>query len=63
MGAGLGLAISNGIIGEHGGRILLSSTPGKGTTISVVLPTVKQQRPATGRAGLKRKTPTQRTNQ
>ena len=63
MGTGLGLAISNSIIEEHGGQILLSSTPGKGTTVSVVLPTVKQQRPAARRARRNRKAPKQRTNQ
>jgi signal transduction histidine kinase len=41
-GIGLGLAITERIIREHGGEILVESEPGKGTTFSVVLPTTKQ---------------------
>lgn len=37
-GAGLGLAISREIVHQHGGRIELHSTPGRGTTFSVALP-------------------------
>ena len=43
-GTGLGLAICHNIIEEHGGRILMTSTPGEGTTVSVVLPITKQNR-------------------
>jgi len=60
-GTGLGLAISYSIIRDHGGDILITSEPDTGTTVSVVLPTVKKQRPVTRRAGLKRKAPKQRT--
>jgi PAS domain S-box-containing protein len=35
---GLGLSVSYGIIKGHGGDILVASTPGKGTTFTVVLP-------------------------
>jgi signal transduction histidine kinase len=38
VGIGLGLAITERIIKEHGGEILVESTPGAGTTITVVLP-------------------------
>lgn len=38
QGVGLGLSISYGIIKEHGGRIDVQSTVGKGTTFRVVLP-------------------------
>ena len=37
-GTGLGLAICQGIIQEHGGIILVDSTPGKGTTFTIQLP-------------------------
>jgi nitrogen fixation/metabolism regulation signal transduction histidine kinase len=39
VGIGLGLAITERIIKEHGGKIEVESTIGVGTTISVVLPT------------------------
>ena len=37
-GTGLGLAVSYGIIRDHGGEILVSSLPGRGSTFSIVLP-------------------------
>jgi two-component system sensor histidine kinase PilS (NtrC family) len=37
-GTGLGMAISYRIIQDHGGRIAVDSTPGRGTTITVTLP-------------------------
>ena len=39
-GTGLGLAMSAKIIEEHEGEIFLTSHPGKGTTVKVVLPVV-----------------------
>jgi signal transduction histidine kinase len=37
-GSGLGLWISYGIVKSFDGDILLDSTPGKGSTFTVVLP-------------------------
>ncbi|HKP48996.1 MAG TPA: ATP-binding protein [Gemmatimonadales bacterium] len=37
-GTGLGLSISQGIVKEHGGRIMLSSEEGTGSTFTVQLP-------------------------
>jgi len=37
-GTGLGLMIVQRIVSEHGGEILVSSSPGKGTTMTVKLP-------------------------
>lgn len=38
QGTGLGLSISHGIIKQHGGKILVSTEPGRGTTFSLLLP-------------------------
>jgi len=37
-GTGLGLSISQRILREHGGTMNFSSTPGRGTTVTVSLP-------------------------
>ena len=37
-GTGLGLAVSYGIIRDHGGEIRVNSFPGEGSTFSIVLP-------------------------
>jgi signal transduction histidine kinase len=38
-GSGLGLAVSHEIVANHGGELLVESTPGAGTTFTVILPT------------------------
>ena len=39
-GTGLGLSVSQGIIAKHGGRMLVDSQEGRGTTFTVILPVV-----------------------
>jgi signal transduction histidine kinase len=37
-GTGLGLAVSQKILNEHGGRVLVDSTPGKGSRFTLEIP-------------------------
>ncbi|MBN2290049.1 MAG: PAS domain S-box protein [Candidatus Glassbacteria bacterium] len=41
-GTGLGLSVSAGIMEDHGGKLEFSSSPGKGTVVSVILPAAPQ---------------------
>ena len=45
-GTGLGLAVSYGILQEHGGAISVDSAPGQGTTFQVALPAIAVQEAA-----------------
>ena len=40
-GTGLGLAVSYGIVQEHSGQITVNSTPGKGTSFRITLPSAQ----------------------
>jgi signal transduction histidine kinase len=41
QGTGLGLAVTYGIVQEHTGRIGVESTPGRGTTFHITLPSAR----------------------
>jgi two-component system NtrC family sensor kinase len=41
-GTGLGLAVTHGIIQEHGGRITIKTKPGEGTSFFIWLPALKE---------------------
>jgi len=46
-GMGLGLYIARGIVEQHGGRIWVQSTPGRGSTFYVALPKDGAEQPVT----------------
>lgn len=45
VGTGLGLASTYAIISSHGGKIFVQSSPGKGTTFTIYLPSVPEKYP------------------
>jgi signal transduction histidine kinase len=42
-GTGLGLSVSNSIIEDHNGKIILESEKGKGTTFNIILPIIRKE--------------------
>jgi cell cycle sensor histidine kinase DivJ len=49
-GAGLGLSLVRGLVGLHGGALLLESVPGVGTRVTARLPLVCRSEEKPGRA-------------
>jgi two-component system NtrC family sensor kinase len=49
QGTGLGLAVCYGIVTEHGGRVAVDSVIGRGTTFTLVLPSLSEERLDGGR--------------
>jgi signal transduction histidine kinase len=45
QGSGLGLSIVKSVVERHNGRVWVSSTPGKGTEFTVVLPIKRKEKP------------------
>jgi signal transduction histidine kinase len=45
QGTGLGLSVSYGILRQHGGSVEVESEVGKGTTFTVVLPSLQDTQP------------------
>ena len=43
VGVGLSLSMTQRVVSEHGGRIEVVSAPGKGTTVTVLLPVTCQE--------------------
>jgi signal transduction histidine kinase len=47
-GMGLGLTVVHSIVRQHGGRLRLTSQPGRGTTVSITFPLVAREAPHGG---------------
>lgn len=49
--SGMGLAVVHGIVTAHRGEIAVKSTPGQGTSFTILLPTTRQNEPLPNGAG------------
>jgi len=52
QGTGLGLSTTYGFVTQSGGRLLLDSVPGQGTTITILLPAAAARAPGNVRQGV-----------
>ena len=50
-GSGLGLIVAKGIVSDHGGTIQVTSTPGRGSEFTLVLPACDAQSEASSKSG------------
>jgi len=51
QGAGMGLSVVQGIVGNHNGRVMAESEPGQGATFQVFFPVVEKKSNLSGESG------------
>jgi len=52
-GTGLGLPITQGLVEAHGGTLVITSHPGRGTSVSITLPAERTRSAAVGQVALR----------
>jgi CheY-like chemotaxis protein len=55
QGTGLGLSMVYGVIRNHGGSVLIDSAPGRGTTVTMMLPGASAERVSDDQVGAQKK--------